>query len=149
MIPYNKLTIHDFLSLEMMEKLRKAGMKMKDAKYCIVRYVSSGQIEVALRTEVVILRKFACQILIPTYTLPELERKLIKHTDKGDLKHGWMMWNGTPYYFYKYGDVDEDNPLFVMHESPIYSAAMLLHNCIKEGVGYVDDIRANSKQPKS
>lgn len=122
----------DFLNKEWIQKFVDSGVPMGDNKYWIIdidgtEYVSED-------------KSLAEQMnypFTPTYTLSELQYKLIEwHPEYKAL----IFWKDAPFYFAQYQKAPDSTPYVCYSEYPIYAAAQLVINCVKDGFGVVKDI---------
>lgn len=145
MIPYDKKTTQDFLSVEEMEKLNELGVDFGDAKYTIVKRLNSddkyivygGHDEWKANTSI----PDVLEEVIQTYTIAEIIYKLPEWLIK-DGYEGLSFFKDAPFYgfFYKNSDADKQEESCCISEYPIESAAWLLRWCIKNGHGYSKDV---------
>lgn len=147
MIPYNKKTTQDFLSIEEMESLSKLGVEFVDAKYTIIKRKGSDELKYIVygghgewRNLVDSPDEF--EEVIQTYTLSELLYKLPEWLIS-DGYAGLRFFKDAPFYaFYYENDEDsekQDDSTFPV-EYPIISASLLLKWCIRHKHGYVQDV---------
>ena len=73
----------------------------------------------------------------PTYTLSELELKLGEwHPEYKGLR----FWKDAPFYFAQYENAPDSSPYVCYSEFPLYAAAQLALNCVKNGFGVVRNV---------
>lgn len=148
MIKFNNKKHQDFLNKKMVFLLLENKVPMEDAKYFVLKIKGTEYIvpkeDINLYTH-----KYEIEDKYPTYTLSELMYKLPEwHSQYKGLIGFWkrikkkklIFWKDAPFYFMQYEGAPENGPFCVYNEYPIYSAAYLLINCMKEGLGCVRDI---------
>jgi hypothetical protein len=139
MIPYNNITKHDFVPVDVCKTMQEAGVPTDDAYYFITKYRFYNHYEIHTKEEV---SKLVLQPdeIYPTYTLSQLLYKLDEwHPDY----KGLTFYKDAPFYFFLYEDAKDESEFSLVADSPIVAAAYLLINCVKEGFGCVKNI--NSK----
>lgn len=154
MLPYDKYAKHNFLSVAWSEKLRNAGIDMKDASYYLYKNLDGGY-DILSKTELELYPEKFINSGIPTYTLPELIFKLNEFPFVGEVGAPLEFIKDAPfyiwcYYFNKGKKLDENAelPIFdnkkpyieAMAETPIESAAAMLILSKKYDIGYSDDM---------
>lgn len=132
MIRLTDKTKQDFLDMEWSNKFSEAGFPMGDNKYWIV--VVDGTEYITEDKSLAEQMNYECY---PTYTLSELEMKLKEwHPEYKGLK----FWKDAPFYFAQYEKAPCGGPYVCYSEYPLYAAAQLAFNCVKNGFGVVQDV---------
>ena len=131
MIPYNNITKHDFVPVDICKAMQEAGVPTDDAYYFITKYRFYNHYEIYTKEEVsrLILKP---DEIYPTYTLSQLLYKLKEwHPDYKALS----FFKDAPFYGFYYDKAKENSLLSALSEYPINAAAYLLIGCVKEGFG--------------
>ena len=132
MIRLTYKTRQDFLDKDWSQKFTEAGVPMGDNKYWLTEIDGTTYI-----TDDKTICEQMNYPVYPTYTLPELFYKLCEwHPDYKAL----TLWKDAPFYFAQYEDAPDSSPYVCYTEYPLYAAAQLVLNCVKNGFGCVDDI---------
>lgn len=145
MIRLTDKTQQDFLNKQWIEKLQEAGIEINDNKYWLVdidgtTYITDDTAESVRGFETSL--DFGRISIMPTYTLAELQYKLSEwHPEYKGLKLGGpIMWKDAPFYFAQYENAPDESPYVCFNEFPLYAAAQLALNCVKNGFGVVQDV---------
>ena len=135
MIRLTSKTRQDFLDKEWSDKFTEAGVPMGDNKYWIV-IIDGTEYITEDKTLVMVNTLINCECY-PTYTLSELQLKLNEwHPEY----KGFIMWKDAPFYFAQYKGAPDNSPYVCYNELPLYAAAQLVLNCVKNGFGVVQDV---------
>lgn len=134
MIRLTNKTQQDFLNKQWVEKLMEANVPMQDNKYWLVEI--DGTTYIGVEEDKTIAEEKGYKVY-PTYSFAELLYKL----DEWHPKYkGLILWKDAPFYFSQYKDAPDNTKYVCYSEYPIYSAAQLLINCVKDSFGCVEDI---------
>lgn len=127
MIRLTEKTQQDFLNKQWMSKIAEANVPITDNKYWLVE--NDGTTYVGVEDDKVMAEGKGFSVY-PTYSFSELVYKLNEwHPDY----NGLILWKDAPFYFTQYEDAPDDSPFTCCSEYPIYSAAQLFINCMKNG----------------
>lgn len=137
MIRLTYKTRQDFLDKEWSDKFAEARFPMGDNKYWIA--IVDGTEYITEDKTLAEQMNYECY---PTYTLSELQLKLGEwHPEYKALKLGGpIMWKDAPFYFAQYENAPDNSPYVCFNEFPLYAAAQLALNCVKNGFGVVQDV---------